>query len=39
MEVEGPPIEALPGSGNVFDRPERLLEDYIPFFVIMIHAE
>jgi len=39
MEVDGPPIEAFPVSGNVFDGPERLLEDYIPFFVIMIHAE
>jgi hypothetical protein len=39
MEVDGPPIEAFPVSGNVFGGSVRLLEDYIPFFVIMIHAE
>jgi hypothetical protein len=37
MEVDGPPIEAFPVSGNVFDG--QALGRLHSFFVIMTHAE
>jgi hypothetical protein len=39
MEVDHSPIEAFAVFGNVLDGPERILDDYIPFFAIIIRAE